>query len=68
MSFMTLDIIFFRKKIKVITTFCPFLFFVYLLPSLTNKWPHNMSSVFYEGAIEYILRAKIWLDAFDSFF
>ena len=68
MSFMTLYTIFFRKKIKIITYFCPFLFFVYLLPSLKIKLPHTILSVFEEGAIEYILRAKIWLDGFDSVF
>ena len=66
MSFMTLDIILFRKKIKINTHFC--LFFVYLLPSVTNKWPLNTLLVFEEGAIEYNLRDKIWLDGFDSVF
>ena len=56
---MTLDIILFRKKIKIITYFCPILFFVYFLPSLTNKWPKTTLSVFEEGANEYILRAEI---------
>ena len=69
---MTLDVILFRKKkSKVLNTFkffCPFLFFGYLLPRLTDEWPHNTLSVFEEGAIEYILRAKIWLDGFDSVF
>ena len=65
---MTLDIILFRKKIKIITYFCPFLFFVYLLPSLTNKWPNTTLSVFEEGANEYLLRAEKWHDGFDSVF
>ena len=65
---MTLDIILFRKKIKIITYFCPFLFFVFLLPSLTNKWPNTTLSVFDESANKYILRAEIWLDGFDSVF
>ena len=65
---MALDINFFRKKIKIITYFCPFVFFVYLLPSLTNKWLQTTLSVLEDGAIEYILRAKIWLDGFDSVF
>ena len=69
MFFMTLDIILFRKKkIKIITYFCPFLFFVYLLPSLTNKWPKTTLSVFEEGTNEYILRAEKWLDGFDRVF
>ena len=68
MFFMTLDIILFRKKVKIIRYFFPFLFFVYLLPSLTNKWPNTPLSVFEEGANEYILRAEIWLDGFDSVF
>ena len=66
---MTLDIIFFqKKKSKVLRTFALFSFLVYLLPSLTNKWPHTILSVLEEGAIEYILRAKIWLDVFESVF
>ena len=64
---MTLDIILFRKK-SIITYFCPFLFFVYLLPSLTNKWLNTTLSVLEDEAIEYILRAKVWLDGFDSVF
>ena len=68
MFFMTLDIILFRKKFKIITYFCPFLFFVYLLPSLINKWPNTTLSVFEEVANEYILRAEIWLDGFDRVF
>ena len=65
---MTLDVILFRKKIKRITYFCPVLFSVYLLPSLTIEWLHTTLLVFEEGAIEYFLRAKIWLDGFDSVF
>ena len=61
---MTLDTILFR----IIAYFCPFLFFVYWLPSLTNKWPNTTLSVFEEGANEYILRAEIWLDGFGSVF
>ena len=68
MFFMSLHIILFRKKIKIITYFCPFLFFAYLLPSLTNKWPNTTLSVFEEDANDYILRAEIWLDGFDSLF
>ena len=52
----------------MITYFYPFLFFVYLLPSLTNKWPNTTLSVFEEGANENISRAEIWLDDFDSVF
>ena len=65
---MTLDINLFRKKIKIITYFCPFLFFVYILPSLFNKWPRTTLLVFEEGANECILRTEIWLDGFDSVF
>ena len=65
---MTLDVIVFRKKIEIITYIGPFLFLVYLLPSLTNKWLHTILSVFEEGAIEYVLSAKIGLDGFDSVF
>ena len=65
---MALDIILFRKKIKIITFFCPFLIFVYFLPSLTNKWPNTTVLVFEEGANEYILKAEIWLDGLGSVF
>ena len=66
---MTLDIILFRKKkSKLLHTFALLSIFVYLLPSLTNKWPNITLSVFEEGAKEYILWAKIWLDRFDSVF
>ena len=61
-----MDIILFRKKIKIITYFCPFLLFVYWLPSLTNEWLHTTLSALEDGAIEYILSAKIGLDGFDS--
>ena len=63
-----LDIILFRKKIKIITYFCSLLFFVYFLSSLTNEWPDTTLSVFEEGANEYILRAEIWFDGFESVF
>ena len=68
MFFMTLDKILFQKKIKIITYFCPFLLSVYLLPSLTNKWPITTLSVAKEGSKEYILRAEIWLEGFDRVF
>ena len=67
MSFMTLDVILFRKS-ESITYFFPFLFFVYLLPRLTNEWPYNTLSVFEKGEIEYTSRANIWLDGFNIFF
>ena len=59
---------FVSKKIKIITYFCAFLFFVYLLPSLTNKMPNTTLSVFEEGGNKYILMAEIWLDGFESVF
>ena len=58
---------YFEKISKVLHTFA-LRFFVYLLPGLTNEMPHTTLSLFEEGAIEYILRAKIWLDGFDSVF
>ena len=65
---MTLDIILFRKESKLLHSCDLCSFFVYLLPSLTNKWPHTNLSVIEEGAIEYILGAKKWLDGFDIVF
>ena len=68
MPFMTLNVILFRKKkIKVLHTLA-LQIFVYLLPSLTNEWPRTTLKLFEEGAIKYILSAKIWLDGFDSVF
>ena len=66
MPFMALNVILFRKKNKSITL--ALRFFVYLLLSLTNEWPRNTLLLFEEDAIEYILRAKIWLDGLDSVF
>ena len=70
MSFMTLDVILLRKKKSELLNICPFHFFVYLLLSLTNEGPHTALLVYITGesAIEYILRAKKWLDGFDSVF
>ena len=68
---MTLDTIFFEKKNQNYTNYyilLPFSLFVCFLPSPTNKWPHTKLSMSEEGAIEYILTAKTWLDGFDSVF
>ena len=65
---MTLEVILFRKKLKIVTYFCPFLLFAYLLPSPFNERPYNTLSVSEEGKMEYILRAKIWLSCLDSVF
>ena len=67
MSFITSDVILFRKKLNLLHTFA-LRFFVFLLRSLTNEWPHTTLMLLEEGAIEYILRAKIWLDGFGSVF
>ena len=67
MSFMTLDVILLRKKSKLLHTFT-FRFFVNLLPGLTNERPYTTLSLFEEGAIEKLLRAKIWLHGLDSVF
>ena len=39
-----------------------------MLPGPINEKPDTTLSVFEEGAIEHILRAKIWLYGFDSVF
>ena len=68
MSFITSDVILFRKKtLKLLHTFALRLL-DYLLPSLTNEWPHTTLSLLEEGAIEYNMRAKICLKGFDSVF
>ena len=64
---MTLNVKLFRKKVKLLHTLA-LRFFVYLLPSPNNEWPRTTLSLFEEGTIEYILRAKIRLDGFDSVF
>ena len=68
MFFITLDIILFRKKNQNDYILLPLSVFVYLLPSLTNKWQNTKIWVFEEGAKKYILRADLWLDGFESVF
>ena len=63
---MALDIIFFRKKkSKLLHTFALLSFFstCYLISLINGSIVH-----YRYGAIEYILRAKIWLDGFDRVF
>ena len=62
----------FLKKLQTenrlsITQFCIF-FFVLLLLIFINERPHTTLSVFDEGAIDYILEAKVWLYGFQSSF
>ena len=68
MAFMSLEIFFFRKKNKYYLILPSVFFFVYLLPGFTDKMSHNTLLMFEEGAIEYILRAKVWLYGFESVF
>ena len=68
MARMTSELVLFRKKIKRITYFWPFFYFVYLLPRLINEKPPTTLSVSGEGAIEHFFGAKIWLYGFDSVF
>ena len=66
MAFMTFqEVILFRKKTTL--NFALF-FFVYLFPGFINKRSHNTVVVFEEGAIEHILRAKVWLHRFERVF
>ena len=65
---MTLDKICFEKKNQNYYMFLLFSPFVWFLPRLTNKWSHTTLLMFEEGAIKYVLRAKTWLDGFDSVF
>ena len=58
---MTLDIILFKKN-QNFYILLPFSLFDCFLPSLTNKWPHTTLLMFEKC----ILRAKTWLDSFDS--
>ena len=68
MAFMTLEVILFRKNSKVLLTFAPFFYFVYLLPSLINERPHTTLSMSGGGAIEQILSTNIWLYVFENVF
>ena len=45
-----------------------FLFFVNFLPSLINVRSHKTLLVIEEGAIEHVLRGKIWFYRFDGVF
>ena len=67
---MSLDIILYRKKkTKLLHTFALFSFLsTCYLVSLINGHTNTTLSVSEEGANEYILRAEIWLDGFDSVF
>ena len=67
MAFMSLEVIFFRKKKQVLFIFAS-LFFVYLLPGFINEKSNNTLSVFRDGEIEHILRAKVWLFGLESVF
>ena len=58
---MSLEFFLFRKK-QVLINFAFFLF------CLLVTWSHNRLSVFEEGAIKHISRAKIWLYGFQSVF
>ena len=62
---MSLEVIFFRKKNKF---YLMLPFFVFLLPVFIIERSHNTLSVFAEGAMEQILRAKVWLYGFESIF
>ena len=57
MAFMTSEITFFEKTTGPIVL--PFFFFVYFLPNLISESSNTTLSVFKEGAIEDIFRAKI---------
>ena len=67
-GFNDFGIFFFEKRNKTFTQFFIFFFFNYLLHSRINERSHTTLSVYEEGAIEHILRAKIWLYDFKSFF
>ena len=64
---MSWEIILFREKDKYYLVLI-FFFFVYLLPDFINERSHNTLSVFEEGAIKHILRAKVWHYGFESVF
>ena len=68
MAFMSSEIFFFEKKIKVLLIFASCIHFVYLLPSFINKRSHNTLLGVAENAIEHILKAIVWLYGFESVF
>ena len=71
MSYMSLEINFFRKK-KYYIFFYIFFLFVKLLPSFINEQSHITLLVFDDGAVEHILgygfTDKVWLYGFQSIF
>ena len=67
MAFMSLEIIYFRKK-QVKLNFAFFFFFVYLLPGFINERSNNSLWMFKERAIDCILRAKVWIYGFENVF
>ena len=60
MAFISLEMFFFRKKIKGLLIFAWFFFFFYLLPSFINERANNIFCVLAERAIGQILKA-LWL-------
>ena len=68
MAFMSLEINFFQKKKQVLYNFAFFSFLSNCCFFFTNKLPHNTLLVFDEGALEHILRAKVWPYGFQSIF
>ena len=64
MAFVTLKLKVFKKqKYHLILPFS-----VHLLPFLNNERWYSTLLAFENGAIEHILRGKIWLYGFDSVF
>ena len=55
----------FSKKKQVLINFA--FFFDYLLTVFNNERSHNILLVLEEGAVEHILRGKVWLPASKEF-
>ena len=67
MAFMSLEIIFFRKK--VLLYFASYFFFSdELLSNFINDRSHYILSVFDKSAFKHILRAQFWLYGFKIVF
>ena len=66
-EFDRLEVILFRKENKSVIYFCLFSF-LSLLPIFSNARLHTTLSVYEQGAIDFILGAKIWLYCLDCAF
>ena len=68
MAAMSMEIILFFSKKKTSLFFQICFFFVDFLPDFITEKSHNTISVFEDGSIKQILRAKVWVYGFKIVF